>query len=213
MSSGATTSTATGAATSAATAAIAAAAATTTASAASAAVSTAAATAATVASTASAATAADPSPPPPPPYPSPPPLPNLPYIIQIHTVRGFDYTTMLLLGIIAVFVLTALRRLFVECWRDEGEVVMWVQLSPGATPQPSPERGAPAADLRDRGRAGRGAEPGTEPGAEPARAAADCLSTPPRSPGILGEQTWSTAGGGGSTWYSPAAAPDAAALY
>ena len=44
--------------------------------------------------------------------------------------------------------------------------------------------GAPAADLRDRGRAGRGAEPGTEPGAEPgARAAADCLLDAAAEPG------------------------------
>ena len=43
--------------------------------------------------------------------------------------------------------------------------------------------GAPAADLRDRGRAGRGAEPGAEPGA---RAAADCLLDAAAQPGHPG---------------------------
>ena len=126
-------------------------------------------------------------------------------------MRGFDYTTMLLLGIIAVFVLTALRRLFVECWRDEGEVVMWVQLSPGATPQPSPGAKARPQPIYATAVAPAAARsPARSPARAPPRAA---FSTPPRSPGILGDQTWSTAGGGGSTWYSPAAAPDAAALY
>ena len=41
-------------------------------------------------------------------------------------------------------------------------------------------KGAPAADLRHRGRAGRGAEPGAEPGA---RAAADCLLDAAAEPG------------------------------